>query len=221
MIEVKDILIKLDGEGILETANFKFEQTGLYLVLGNNGAGKTTLLKSICGLQSLVSGSILMNGKEVHSLSLPERSSWVQYVDDPFPIPAFIQLVDYLALGYTYNKERLEAAVKSFKLDQLADKDVSNFSRGQQQKAMLAKLFYGDQPIWLLDEPSNYLDYPSLLHFWKAIQLKAKDKLIIATLHNPEEALKLDAEIVMIKDKGLVKMDNPSLERIIEALAQD
>jgi ABC-type multidrug transport system ATPase subunit len=108
--------------------------------------------------------------------------------------------------------------MQQLQLVDLKDREVASFSRGQQQKAMLAKLFYGDQPVWLMDEPSNYLDYPSLLHFWAEIQEKAKQKLIIATLHNPEEAIKLDAQILIIEQKRLNKLENPSLNGIIQEL---
>ncbi|MDB4347369.1 ABC transporter ATP-binding protein [Bacteroidia bacterium] len=218
MIALKNLQVNLGGKAILEDLNFRFEKTGLYVILGNNGAGKTTLLKTICGLQNPNHGIVEAEGKSVHQLSLSERSSIIQYVDDPSPIPAFIKLTEYLTLGYQEDGVQIETVMQQLQLVDLKDREVASFSRGQQQKSMLAKLFYGDQPVWLMDEPSNYLDYPSLLHFWAEIQEKAKQKLIIATLHNPEEAIKLDAQILIIKQKRLNKSENPSLNGIIQEL---
>lgn len=218
MIELKNLQVNLGGKTILQDVNYRFNKTGLYIILGNNGAGKTTLLKTMCGLQQPTQGSVEVEGKAIHQLNLVTRSGIVQYADDPSPIPAFIDLTNYLSLGYAVDNEQMESVFTQLNLTGLRNDQVASFSRGQQQKAMLAKLFYGDQPIWLMDEPSNYLDYPSLLHYWERIQEKAKQHLIIATLHNPEEALKLDAQILMIENNRLVEVLNPTLAGIIERL---
>ena len=139
MIALKNLQVNLGGRVILDHLNFQFEPTGLYIILGNNGAGKTTLLKTICGLQNPNQGAVELESKPLLQLSLPERCSLIQYVDDPSPIPAFIKLKDYLSLGYMEDKKQIEKVIHKLKLADLKDREVASFSRGQQQKAHIRR----------------------------------------------------------------------------------
>lgn len=222
MLNLNNISIQFGNTAVIKGCTYTFEPNGLYFILGNNGAGKTSVLRSICGLQEPAIGNILLNGKDIYQMSLMDRSSFVQYIDNPFPVPSYINLKEYLELGYAKDSGKLQNAFESMRLEPLKDKLVDEMSRGQQQKAMLAKLVYGNQPVWLLDEPSNFLDYPSLQHFWEQIQDFSKKKLIIATVHNPEEVLKLNATILMIKKGNLISFEQkPSLEELIKHLEEE
>lgn len=220
MMQLKNIHVSLSKQTILEAVKYNFNSHGLYVILGNNGSGKTTLLKTMCGIYKPTLGSVQGQNKDMHQRNHFERSTLISYTDNPFPLPSFINLTDYIQLGID-RKEDAEMALKALKIDHLRHKPVLAMSRGQQQKAMLAKLFYQDNPVWLMDEPTNYLDYPSILNFWEQIQKKAKEKLIICTIHNPEEAIKLDAQILILKNKSLHPLNNRvSLAEIIGHLTE-
>lgn len=219
MLALQNLSLSYNHNVILEQLNYEFEKNGLYIILGNNGSGKTTLLKSLCGILRPMSGLINVEKRELGAMSLPERATFVNYVDTPFPLPNFIDLEEYITLGYQVNHALAWDAINAIGIGNLHKHQVKSMSRGQQQKAMLAKLFYGDQPIWLLDEPTNYLDYPSVKNFWEQIELKAKEKLIIATVHNPEEALKLGATILLVKNRQLITFNTkPTMQQLIDYL---
>jgi len=220
MIKLKEIGVSLSKQVILEAINFSFADRGLYIIIGNNGSGKTTLLKTMCGIYKPTLGLVQYQNKDIHQLNHFERSTMISYTDNPFPLPAFINLTDYIQLGLD-NQDDVEGVLDAIKIGHLRNKPVLEMSRGQQQKAMLAKLFYQDNPIWLMDEPTNYLDYPSILNFWEQIQKKAKEKLIICTIHNPEEAIKQDAQILILKNKSLHPLNNKvGLSEIIGHLTE-
>jgi ABC-type cobalamin/Fe3+-siderophores transport system ATPase subunit len=222
MLHLKDLSINYNQALVLDGINYEFPNSGLFVILGNNGSGKTSLLKAICGLKAVQDkpkSVIVIAEQRINKMTLQEKASYVSYIDTPFPLPSFINLEEYVMLGYLADKEKAKNACLAMGMDEHFLKQVKNMSRGQQQKAMLSKLFYGDQPIWLLDEPTNYLDYPSVKNFWEQIALKAKEKLIIATVHNPEEALKLHATILIVKDKQLISFKGkPNLEELVSYL---
>lgn len=61
MIIANKISKKFDNKNILNDFNYKFNDTGLYLIVGENGSGKTTLLNIISGLVTPDDGSIIYN----------------------------------------------------------------------------------------------------------------------------------------------------------------
>ncbi len=218
-MKLQDIGIHYGNQTVLAQVNYQFDATGLYVILGNNGSGKTSLLKTMCGLMPAFNGAILIENQSVANMSLMEKSTHFAYADHPFPLPDYIQLNEYLELGIANQNLDYATVLSMFGIETIAEKHVVKLSRGQQQKAMLAKIFYQNKPIWLLDEPSNYLDYPSIQQFWKLIKEKAKSHLIICTVHNPQEAIDAQAQCLVIKDKALIALPkSSSFEEIISYL---
>jgi len=220
MMVLQDVSVSLGKQAVIEKTSYNFNAKGLYVILGNNGSGKTTLLKTMCGIYKPNEGMVQYENQNLHQLTNFDRSTLISFSDNPFPLPAFINLVDYIKLGIGSQQE-ISGVLNDLEIGNLQAKPVIALSRGQQQKAMLAKLFYQDNPVWLMDEPTNYLDYPSILNFWEKVQKKAKEKLIICTIHNPEEAIKLNAQILMLKHKALLPLgNNVSLSEIVGHLTE-
>jgi ABC-type cobalamin/Fe3+-siderophores transport system ATPase subunit len=194
----------LKDSEILKDSNVAFPDKGLYLILGKNGIGKTTFLKSLCGWHHQFEGKITWDGKDLNKISLMEKRDLVQYASEPFPLPAFLNLIDYITLGYNRNEQRLQKVMNEFNIEGLSNKMVLEMSKGQQQKSMLAKLIYSNAKILLLDEPSNYLDFKSQKNLWEILTKESADRLILATIHDPRLVLELEANVLVMSEKRLI-----------------
>ena len=69
MLEIKNMTTTLGGNTILHNLNCNFE-SGVHGLLGPNGAGKTTFMRSLIGLYPSATGSILLNGANIHSVDI-------------------------------------------------------------------------------------------------------------------------------------------------------
>ena len=69
LLQVKNLNVVLGGLQILQGVNFHVNEGELVVVVGSNGAGKSTTLRSICGMNPIVSGTVVFDGKDITGIS--------------------------------------------------------------------------------------------------------------------------------------------------------
>lgn len=173
---VDDPLVTFDGvthsyptlregrERVLDDLSVAFGRGERVALVGPNGAGKSTLLRLVTGLERPSSGTVSVDGVDT-SEALPERlADSVVYVNQN-PEEMFIadSVRDEVAYfleqrGHDDADERAEAALASFDLTHLADRDARLLSVGQQRRVSLAVGVAMDPTVVLLDEPTGSLD---------------------------------------------------------------
>lgn len=163
-----------NGIEILKDINFTVKRGERVAIIGENGAGKTTLIKLLCGLLRPVSGSILFNGADISTLSKESYCGLFSAVFQDYNIlPLSIEQNIGLDFPENLDSGRVNAAIDTVglreKIDSLEDKEKTlldkkihksgiNFSGGETQKLLLARVIYKDAPIMVLDEPTSALD---------------------------------------------------------------
>ena len=222
MLSIKNLkLFKPKNKGtLLQIDELELPSTGMILLLGKNGSGKTTFLKSICGLHSYFSGKIYWKGKELKSQSFMERKGQVRYAAEPWPLPEFLTLKEYIQLGEFNNPDLIKKVIERLGISDLAEQNIARMSKGQQQKAMLAKVMFSSPELLLLDEPTNFLDYNSEKILWKVLEKEAKSRLILCTIHSPQTALNLKCDLLLIHNSqlSLLSKEKASLESLSKHL---
>ncbi len=175
-VEFKNVTYKYPkGEkNILENVSFKIEEGEKISLVGLNGAGKTTLTLLMCGLLLPNEGEVLINGVSVMEYNrdelytlfslLPQDSDFL-----PTTIAENIALckteeIDYKRLWNALEKadmaEKIRALPKNVETGMMKqfDESAADFSGGEKQKLLLARVIYRDAPIMILDEPTAALD---------------------------------------------------------------
>lgn len=158
----------------LKDLNFIIRPGEKIALVGLNGAGKTTLVKLLCGLYHPTQGKILVNGHEVKEY---DREAYFQMIS------AVFQDVKLLPLSIAQNvasssredidldrvRKCLKLAGLWKKIDSLPEKEHTSLGRqitehaidlsgGERQKLWMARAFYKDAPLLILDEPTAALD---------------------------------------------------------------
>ncbi len=205
-MKIEKLTIRYDKLVVLENINLTLNDTGLYVLMGNNGSGKSSFLKALCGLLKPSKGAIFFNKKPIEKLTLLEKSNIFAFADNPFPLPDYMTLTTYVQLGLSNDAARLGQSLNQFDLLSIAHQKVKNLSNGQQQRAMLAKVYFQNNPIWLLDEPTNFLDYKSTQFFWNFIESQSKKRLIICAAHHISEPIIEKSNCIICADKQLLSM---------------
>ena len=176
----------------LKVNNFQIRNGEAIAIIGDSGAGKTTLVDLILGLLPKSKGEIKLNGEALSE----DFSTWWKMVaylpQEVFLINASISL--NIALGLTKQEidyEKLNKAIKYARLDKyilslpegvetnIGQRGI-NISGGQKQRIALARTFYFNRQVIILDEATNSIDYKVEDEIYEEIKkLKGSVTLII------------------------------------------
>jgi iron complex transport system ATP-binding protein len=203
---------------IAEKLHLNFQAGKLIALIGANGIGKSTLLRTITGIQKPLSGSVVLNGKnimEYQALDLAQNLSVV--LTEKLP-PSNLTVFELVALGrqpYTNwigtlsdtDIENVNTALSQTQISPLAAKKHYEISDGQLQKVLIARALAQDTPLIILDEPTTHLD---LLHKVSLLKLLKKlthetGKCILFSTHDIDLAIQLSDEMIIMTPETVVQ----------------
>lgn len=213
LLEVKNLSYsyKITQE-VLKNVSFEIEEGTINVLLGLNGCGKTTLLKLIAHLLKSKESKIFINGKNINDFKNSERSKLISYVPQLSSNEEDFLVKDFLLFGFVSDlkfyeepkKEQIEKmyrATNKFDIESLLDKKLNELSGGERQKVYICSAYLQDTPLILLDEPTSALDLKNqslIVNILK--ELKEEGKTIILSTHNPNIALILDSNVILMNN---------------------
>ena len=191
-------------------------------LIGSNGVGKSTLLRSICGLQPLLAGRVMVDGSDVALLSRRQRAGHVSIVLTSVDRDLSLSAAEVVALGrspYTdfwgtlsaSDRQIVEASMASVGIANLAQRRMSSLSDGERQKVMIAKALAQQTPLILLDEPTAFLDFGSRVEILMLLRRLSRDegKTILLSSHDLQMCLWLSDKIWLLGDDGRLTAGAP------------
>ena len=171
--EIKKISCIRGNKLLFKDLNFKLNTKELLVIKGANGSGKTTLLKILSGLLKPISGSIIVNKKDMNLLK-DEYFKYFEYIGHENAIKSALTVREnlnfYLKIKKDLTKKNFEKAIKIFNLKNLLDVKIENLSSGEKRRVSLSRLILSKSKIWFLDEPTNGLDKINTLNFFKILK---------------------------------------------------
>jgi len=196
---------------VLKNITVKVESGKLTALLGVNGAGKTTLLRIIAGLHDIDDGDLLINGEPHTSKTFEQRKRiGVLFGGDMglYQRLTAREHLEYYGHLYGVNEstlvERIILLQKDFQMETYMDRRVKHFSKGMRQKVAISKTMIHDPDIYLFDEPTTGLDIAASNMFKEKVsELKTKNKTVLFSTHNMDEAALCDNVILL--HQGLIR----------------
>ena len=171
--EIKNISCIRGNKLLFKNLNFKINNKELLVIKGANGSGKTTLLKILSGLLKPISGSIIINKKNINILK-DEYFKYFEYIGHENAIKTALTVREnlnfYLKIKRNLATKNFEKAIKIFNLKNLLDIKVENLSSGEKRRVSLSRLILSNSKIWFLDEPTNGLDKINTANFFKILK---------------------------------------------------
>ena len=131
--------------------------------MGRTGSGKTTILETICGLNTVSSGRVLLMGRDVTRLKPAERS--IGFVPQEGALFVGMTVREQIGFALTIRKRprqeiarRVNALAELLGLKQILDRNPDGLSGGETQRVALGRALAADPKILCLDEPLSALD---------------------------------------------------------------
>lgn len=208
LLEVNSLSKAFEDELVLDELSFKVKGGEIFGLLGPNGAGKTTAMRLIMDIIKPDEGEIVFNGVNRSALSgkhfgyLPEERGLYHRA------PVLEMLVYFATLN---NIPRRKAQVEAIRLlDRLGladytDYNISQLSKGMQQKVQLIAAFLHNPDVLILDEPFSGLDPINQIVFRDILkEYKQQNKVLIISTHQMELAELLCDHICLINNGSVV-----------------
>lgn len=147
------------GRLVFENLSFTLGPGEALILRGPNGSGKSSLLRLLAGFLDPAEGAILWNGMPA-TKDMPAHRARLHYVGHLDPVKPMLSALENLRSMAELSGRMLDldAALKHFHLDGLADLPGRVLSAGQKRRLNLARLAASGRPLWLLDEPTIGLD---------------------------------------------------------------
>jgi iron complex transport system ATP-binding protein len=206
---------------IAKNLNVNLREGKLIALIGANGIGKSTLLRTITGIQKPISGTVLLNEKNIHelnSLTLAQNLSVV--LTEKLP-PSNLTVWELIALGrqpYTNWIGKLTAkdiskvneAIELTQIGHLKSKMHYEISDGQLQIVLIARALAQDTPLIILDEPTTHLDLLHKVVLFKLLKKLTQEtgKCILFSTHDIDMAIQLSDEMIIMTPETIVQ-DQP------------
>ena len=197
----------------LNNTNFSIEKGELVVVVGPSGAGKTTALNILGGMDSVTSGDVIVDGKNVAKLKnkalIKYRREDIGFVFQFYNLVQNLTAIENVELATQICKDSLNPDEVMEKVG-LADRKKnfpSQLSGGEQQRVAIARAIAKNPKLLLCDEPTGALDYKTGKQILKLLQDTArKEKMtVIIITHN--------AAIAPMADK-IIRFKNGTTESI-------
>jgi iron complex transport system ATP-binding protein len=210
-------------------------QQGEWLSLvGANGSGKSTLLKLLSRILQPQKGTVILDGKAIHTQPAQVVAQKLAILPQQQTIPAGLTVRQLVSLGRTphqpwwqweldrEDRQKVDEAIVETGIEQFSDRLVENLSGGERQRAFLALALAQAPQVLLLDEPTTYLDIHYQLQLLELLKhLNQQQKLSIVTvLHEVNLAARYSDRIAMLKQGSLWDIGTPAGVLTPENLAQ-
>ncbi len=228
MLQIENVDAYYGQSRILREINLSFSPGTISAIMGRNGVGKTTLLKTIMGLLPARKGRILLNGKDITSLTPDKRAKLgLAYVPQGREIFPKLTIFENLQLGLQARTDGLKKVPEDEVYDlfpflgTMKRRLGGNLSGGQQQQLALARALLGDPKVLLLDEPTEGIQ-PSIIWEIESVLRKLKDRgdLAILLVEQFFEFAKSLGDGFHIMDRGAVILSGATSELTPEQVKQ-
>lgn len=222
-IKVRDLSFAYPqtNKEVLSAVNMEFPKGKVIGIVGANGSGKSTLVKLLAGLYEPMTGEIQLGGIPIQSIgkNVFRENSLILFQDFQ---KYYFSIEDIITLGKHAQENHENRLREALEKSQSADfvfgledgpqtkmgrifQGGKNLSGGQWQKLAVARAFYRDPKMIILDEPTSAMDAITETEVFRHFKSEGKDKVIILITHRLYN-LK-DADYIYVMEEGRVAQE--------------
>lgn len=216
------LTLQYDRQVIIEHLDLQVPAGRITVFVGSNGCGKSTLLKAFARLLPPTSGSVMLNGADIHHQSTHAIARKLSILPQTPIAPEGMTVRQLVAMGRyphqswlrqwsTQDEEKVEQALNRTGLTVLGERVVDTLSGGQRQRVWIAMTLAQDTDILLLDEPTTYLDVAHQIEVLDLLRElnEQHSKTIVMVLHDLNLACRYAHHMVAVHQRGVFAQGTP------------
>ncbi|MFW5950440.1 MAG: ABC transporter ATP-binding protein [archaeon] len=202
-------------------------------LVGPNGSGKSTLLKGLANQLALDNGTVLLDGKDIHSLETKQLARKLGLLSQENVSPNSITVEDLVGHGrYPHrgffesmtdeDRQAIDRAISLAGVEHLREREVGSLSGGQKQLVWVAMVLAQETNVLLLDEPTTFLDLHHQLEVMEIIETlrDESDITVVLVLHDIDQAARYADHMIALKDGSIYARGSPAEVVTEELLAE-
>ncbi|MBW3695437.1 ABC transporter ATP-binding protein [Vibrio sp. T187] len=215
LLDIQGLTYSYDGDkNALEDVSFTVNKGEFVSILGKNGSGKSTITKLVMGVLEQDQGKIALNGTDLSTLSIFERSQQVGVVmQNPNHMISHHMIFDEIAFGLRNRgldeatiTEKVEAILALCGLSKFRHWPIEALSYGQKKRVTIASILVLEPQLLILDEPTagqDYRNYTSMLGFIQKLNRELGITVVIIS-HDMHLVLEYTTRSIVIADSKLI-----------------
>jgi multiple sugar transport system ATP-binding protein len=215
-VEIRNVEKHYSGFHALKNINLTIDKGEFIVMVGPSGCGKSTLLKTIAGLESISSGSLFINGRDVTKEEPGDRG--IAMVFQSYALYPHMTVAENMGFGLRMAnrpKAEIDAAVKRaaeiLRITEQLDRLPKQLSGGQRQRVAIGRAITRSPEVFLFDEPLSNLD--AALRTQMRVELSTLHSQLGSTMiyvtHDQVEAMTMASRIVVLNRGEIEQVGSP------------
>ena len=208
VLKLQAVSLSIVAQPILRELNLSISHGEKVAVVGANGSGKSSMLKTISGLYRFYTGSVLVDGREVHAVEPKTLSRLVSLVPQRLEFLPRFRVCEFFEMSGLVDLTGIDPA-----LPPLLERYLPDLSGGELQRVVLAGAVAQGARLLLLDEPTAHLDPTGRSEVERVIADYHKRENIsyILVTHDVSLAVRAAERMVVMKE-GRVMWDGSTAD---------
>jgi ATP-binding cassette subfamily B protein len=220
-VEFKNVSFRYPGNDtlnpyVLEDLSFTITPGEKIAIVGVNGAGKTTLIKLLCRVYDPTDGAILVNGTDLRDIHLDDWQQAIGILFQDFPVYNLTirESIGVGRISEPLDDNKIQEAAKFSGADEFITnydqliwkdfKDGIDLSKGQHQRLAVARMFYRNAFITILDEPTASIDAVTEEKIFTSLEKNMEGKTVILITHRFSTVKNAD-KILMLEHGKIIE----------------
>ncbi|MCG2623254.1 ABC transporter ATP-binding protein [Arthrobacter sp. I2-34] len=232
-LETRNLTLSYGGRAVLQDLTVALSPGQVSIIVGANACGKSTLLRGLARLLRPGSGTVLLDGKDIHARPTREVARVLGLLPQSPVAPDGLTVAELVGRGrYPHqgwfrqwtsrDVEAVRAAMAATNTLQLAGRGVDELSGGQRQRVWIAMALAQETDILLLDEPTTFLD---VAHQVEVLDLvtdlnRNRGTTVAIVLHDLNLAARYADHLIALKAGQVLAQGAPSAVVTEELVAE-
>jgi len=219
VLEAKDLcktyIVDKYSNNVLQNVNFKAKQGEFISVMGPSGSGKSTLLYTVSGMDSVTSGQVIFDNEDISKMNEKELSKIrllkMGFIFQQMYMMKKLCIMDNIILpGYQASKgkreevnKRAEELMRRLEIMDIADREITEVSGGQLQRACLCRALINNPKVLFADEPTGALNSKASLEVMKELLVANQNGTTVVMVTHSEKVASISDRIIYLVDGNI------------------
>lgn len=219
IIETKDLcktyIVDKQSNNVLQNVNLKVEEKEFVTVMGPSGSGKSTLLYTVSGMDTITAGSVLFDGEELSSMKEKEliniRLLKMGFIFQQMYMMKKLSIIDNIILpGFQAKlksrdevRKDAENLMRKLEIIDTAEREITEVSGGQLQRACLCRALINNPKIVFADEPTGALNSKASMDVMTRLLEANRAGTSVLMVTHSEKVASISDRIIYLVDGGI------------------